>query len=183
MFEEVDLTRLSRNFLEIPWKPRKDVPIESDFRYMYEELNLPGENICKFFGFSQPTLSRAIRKFKLHKSREKINESRKSCFTKRFGSPSPLGNKERRDSTCIERYGTINPITTPEIQEKKKRTSQERYGGNSPMCSEDVRNKSRKTSKEKYGTEYASQSKEVKEKICKTNMEKAFSNQSRLKIK
>ena len=175
MFESIDVKRMSRDFQKEPWKKRKDVPVESDFRYLYEELNLTGEEICAYMGISQPTLSRAIRHFKLHKTEERKKEARRNTFIKKFGSPSPLGNKEiraRRDATCIELYGDVNPIKNKLIADKKNKTTKERYGGNSPMCSKKVQDKSKKTNLEKRGVENVSQSEDIKQQIKRTNLEK-----------
>ena len=175
MFESIDVKRMSRDFQKEPWKKRKDVPVESDFRYLYEELNLIGEEICAYMGISQPTLSRAIRQFKLHKTKERKKEARINTFIKKFGSPSPLGNKEiraRRDATCIELYGDVNPIKNKLIADKRNKTTNERYGGNSPMCSKKVQDKSKKTNLEKRGVENVSQSEDIKQQIKRTNLEK-----------
>ena len=191
---KIDLSRLSRNFKEQPWKKRIDKPVREDFEYLYKELNLSNEEVMDFFGISQSTLSHIIRELGIKKTRKQIRESRAQIFTERFGSASPLGNKEvrnKRKQTCEERYGTEHPMQNKEVLKRAVETNRERYGcdyhmqtdeykeymcENNPMndevLGEEIREKIRESNRKRYGVDYAGQSEEVKEKMRKTNLER-----------
>lgn len=91
--------------------------------------------------------------------------------------------KEKREATCIERFGAKSNFLTPEFIEVKRNAMIERYGVehsmqcedskekarqtflkrlgvDNPFKSDDVRNKSKATMKERYGFEYWQQSDE-----------------------
>ena len=91
--------------------------------------------------------------------------------------------KEKRETTCIERFGAKSNFLTPEFVEIKRNSMIERYGVehsmqcedtkekakqtyfkhlgvDNPFKSDDVRNKSKATMKERYGFEYWQQSDE-----------------------
>lgn len=49
--------------------------------------------------------------------------------------------QEKRERTCLERYGNKIPLKTKEIKQKLLKTNNERYGHNSPMQNEEIRKK------------------------------------------
>lgn len=100
-------------------------------------------------------------------------------------------NIEKRNKTCLDKYGTKNVLSSKEVRDTIKKTCQERYGGNSPASSKDVRLKMQATSFNRYGdplynnreqykktclslygVENAFSSKDVQEKIALTNLER-----------
>ena len=80
--------------------------------------------------------------------------------------------QEKQNKTNLERYGTTNPNSLPEIQEKIKQTNLERYGYESSNSSPEVLEKRKKTCIEKYGVDNPNKSQIVKDKIKQTNREK-----------
>lgn len=85
------------------------------------------------------------------------------------------------EETNLQKFGSKNVFSCPEIQEKIKETNLDKFGCEHSLSSEVVRNKIKKTVRERYGVDYVSQVKEVQEKIANTHMERygypcAFSN-------
>lgn len=152
--EEINIERLSRNFKEEPWKRRIDIPVESDFRYLYLELNLPGQTICDFMGMSQATLSRILRQLNLKKTREQTKACRERVNNELFGGNSPFSSRaiyEKGEKTCEKKYGYKNASKAPKIIKKRNTTNNTRYGGNSPMCSPKVKQKLKDNIREEFG--------------------------------
>lgn len=152
--EEINVERLSRNFKEEPWKRRIDVPVESDFRYLYLELNLPGQTICDFMGMSQATLSRILKQLNLKKTREQTKACRERVNNELFGGNSPFSSREiyeKGEKTCEKKYGYKNASKSPKIIEKRNKTNNALYGGNSPMCSPKVKQKLKDNISEEFG--------------------------------
>jgi len=72
--------------------------------------------------------------------RKYTEEKDQTCIA-RYGSTSPLGNKDVRQKaidTTRENYGVDNPFASSEVQGKIKSTNIERYGYEHPMQNEDV---------------------------------------------
>ena len=78
----------------------------------------------------------------------------------------------KMQNTCLEKYGFVNPLQNPEVNEKRKNTNIEVYGYASPAKNKEVQNKIHETNKNKYGTESPFGSLLIQQKIKKTNMEK-----------
>lgn len=78
--------------------------------------------------------------------------------------------------TSIEKYGTTHPTKNIDkknnILEKRNKTCIEKYGTTNIQKVESIANKRKQTCLKKYGTEYAFQSEIVKEKIHNTCIEK-----------
>lgn len=86
---------------------------------------------------------------------------------KKFGSKTPLQNKEIRakiNQHNLETYGTVNVVESEYFKKKRVETCRENLGVDYPMQSEEVREKSRASCKETYGVEYVLQNEEVKAK-------------------
>jgi hypothetical protein len=64
---------------------------------------------------------------------------------------------EKFKQTCLEKYGTDNPLCLNEIQDRIKKTCLEKYGVEHPLKSDNIKSKLRKTSKKKYGTPHHAQ--------------------------
>lgn len=83
-----------------------------------------------------------------YNNREK---SAQTCLAK-FGSTSPLGNKDIYNETCktrLEKYGTENYVETDTFKTQKEKTQLERYGD----ATYTNREKAAKTNMERYGVE------------------------------
>lgn len=82
------------------------------------------------------------------------------------------GTKEKIKKTCLEKFGYINALKSPEIRKKMEETNLERYGVKNVYQSEEIKEKIKKTHIERLGVEYPMQSKDVMNKARKTCIEK-----------
>jgi endogenous inhibitor of DNA gyrase (YacG/DUF329 family) len=82
------------------------------------------------------------------------------------------GTKAKKDKTLVERYGTTDLSTVPEIVNKTKQTNLERYGCEKPFQSDDIQQKVRQTTFEKYGVVSTSLLPDIKAKQIKTRRER-----------
>jgi hypothetical protein len=88
--------------------------------------------------------------------REKINKTNMD----RYGVPWTQMNKEiknKRENTCMERYGVKNPGGLPSVLDKIKDVNMKKYGV--PWCqmNPEINAKTRNTMIERYGIEFAYQ--------------------------
>lgn len=87
--------------------------------------------------------------------KEEMKRRREATNMERYGLSHNLqvGSKfrEKRDETCIERYGDLHPMRNLEVRKRQMDTMMERYGVVSPQQNESVREKTRKTVEERYG--------------------------------
>jgi hypothetical protein len=89
----------------------------------------------------------------------------KSCAQQYKGK-----NKEwiqKREATCLEKYGAKNAFQSPEVQEKYKNNLKKKYGVENPFLVKEIRDKANKTIEQKYGYKYATQNKKISNKISK----------------
>ena len=73
--------------------------------------------------------------------------------------------KQKKDSTCLQRYGTSNINTLDIIKNKRKETSLLKYGTVTPLLNADIKEKTTKTLLEKYGVDNVFKSDIIKSKI------------------
>lgn len=87
--------------------------------------------------------------------------------------------KEKREQTCLEKYGAKNVFASGQIKEKIKETCLEKYGSTNPQGNKEIREKSLQTMKQKYGEDIINpyQLSIVKEKIRKTKL-KLYGNET-----
>lgn len=97
-------------------------------------------------------------------------EKREQTCLERYGDKN-YNNKEQARQTMLERYGGCYTLNNPVLKEKVHQTNLERYGGISPMCSKEVQRKSKtKYIQNNGGIGFASES--VKSKFKKNYKEK-----------
>lgn len=80
--------------------------------------------------------------------------------------------REKFAETCIEHYGVVHPLSSPEVREKIKNTCLEKYGVNSPFLNKQIRDKMRSTMLERYGAKTTLESEYLKDKVKKTCLKK-----------
>ena len=80
--------------------------------------------------------------------------------------------KEKIAQTCMERYGTENPMSSEIVQSRIKKTNLERYGYERALDSPEIKEKSRQTCMERYGVPYGCMSDQAKEKTVQTNLDR-----------
>jgi hypothetical protein len=101
------------------------------------------------------------------------NKVAKTCI-ERYGSINPMYNskiKEKLENTFLDKYGVKYAIMLPEIQEKVKLTVEENKKNNCEYY-KGIQDKRKNTFIQKYGVENSMFIKEIKDKILKTNLEK-----------
>lgn len=81
---------------------------------------------------------------------------------------SSVGSLQKRQQTCIEKYGVDNPSKNPSIVEKIKDINIRKYGTACPARNGEIQEKTRKRNLEKYGVEYFQSTEEFKEKVRST---------------
>ena len=96
---------------------------------------------------------------------ETIEKIKKTKLLK-YGDEN-YSNKEKREKTCLERYGKKYPISD-EIIKKREKTCLERYGYTIPAKSKIILDKIKNTCLERYGVDNYRKSKECIEKIYNT---------------
>lgn len=171
---EVDLDKLSRNFLEQPWK-RKEQPVYQDFYYLYIECNLAKEEMVKILGLSTSQITVHLRHLGIKKSKELKQTVKERQSMLKYGVKHPIAMKETREKikkSNLEKYGTECVLTLKETHEKARATMKERYGAEHALQVEQFREKMRDTNKEHWGVEYTTQSKDVQEKMKASVREK-----------
>lgn len=151
MFENVDVSRLTRDYTNEPLRKKELMP-ESDLRYLFLELNYSRYEIGKYVGCSDTPIRRCLLKYNIKKSQE--------LMTTKF--------KE----TCMARYGVASAAAVPEFREKQKKTNLARYGAENPFGSKQIQDKCKETLKRKYGVEKTSQIPGVRERAIKTIQER-----------
>ncbi|MCK9597005.1 hypothetical protein M0R19_07495 [Candidatus Pacearchaeota archaeon] len=107
-------------------------------------------------------------------NKDTIEKRENSCLEK-YGNKNVNRCKEIRDKiekTCIERYGCKTILQNEEEKERIKKINLEKYGVENVSQIKEVKEKKKQRSLEKYGTEYVFQSEEIKESIKKTCMER-----------
>lgn len=171
---EVDLDKLSRNFLEQPWK-RKEQPVYQDFYYLYIECNLAKEEMVKILGLSTSQITVHLRHLGIKKPKELKQAVKERQSMLKYGVKHPIAMKETREKikkSNLEKYGTECVLTLKETHEKARATMKERYGAEHALQVEQFREKMRDTNKEHWGVEYTTQSKDVQEKMKASVREK-----------
>ena len=94
-----------------------------------------------------------------------------SCWVKYDGithAAKLQSTKDKREKTCLEKYGASSVMKVPEIKEKLMNVNIEKYGVPWSIQNDEVRQKARETVKERYGCENVFQSEEIKNKIRQT---------------
>lgn len=80
--------------------------------------------------------------------------------------------KQKREQTCLEKYGAKNPLSCKKIQEKVKQTNLEKYGTENPFGNTEIRDQIKSTFIKKYGVENPNQNKTIREKAKQTCLER-----------
>lgn len=171
ILNKIDWSRLSRNFIEHPWK-RTDVPVKSDFEYLYIELNLSAYDIAQIIGKSTPRVQAIIRKLGIKKPMELHQKSRENMNLRRHGTKYTISMEETRkktEETCVKRYGVKSVLCKKEVREGGMLN---KYGKAHPQQVEKIREKTKETFKEHYGEDYYFQTNEFKEYNKQYNLDK-----------
>ena len=134
-----------------------------------EQLNIRRDflsSLFEYYGISKRNRkennvaveNRLIRKYgvsNMMKLPENVEKVRKTQFENNGGKYAFNTDKQRQ--TCLERYGSTNPMTgsnSEQIKEKIRQTSMERYGVPCTLQNEEVIEKTKQTCLKKYGDVY-----------------------------
>ena len=84
-----------------------------------------------------------------------IIKRKKETLNKNFGAEGLKNEKirEKREQTCVEKYGVTSSNKSNQVKIKKEQTCIERYGGKTPFHSMKIQEKVRETIRERYGVE------------------------------
>lgn len=157
---------------------------EQKIKYFCEECG--NENVASFGHIKKKNERFLCRKCRLRDSLIKeygsmeefvriSNEKRNQTNLERFGTTNPNSLPEIRqkiEQTNLERYGYRDANQSPEIQQKKRETFLKNYGVDNPNKCPEVRDKIKKTNRERYGVDSYTQTEEYKEKTIATNRAK-----------
>lgn len=91
---------------------------------------------------------------------------------------------EKRQQTCISKYGAKSPMELDSVKNKMAATCRERYGCDNAFQNKEIQDRAKKTWFEKYGVDNPAKSSTVQEKTKQTFLERygATSNFSRKDI-
>lgn len=103
------------------------------------------------------------------------SDKTKKTNLKKYGSTSPMGNKDilrKTQDTNLEKYGNICTLHNKDVREKVISTFNERWGGGigSHMNDPEIVDKIHVTNLNKYGDIYPTKVNSVKERIIGTNI-------------
>ena len=93
-------------------------------------------------------------------------------FCSRKCMASNEGLKKKREATCLERYGSTNPMKNSEIRAKADKTVLQRFGVTNVSQSAAVKTRKATTCQSNYGVDNPSLSKEVVRKRTETFIER-----------
>lgn len=79
-----------------------------------------------------------------------IRQKATQTTAQRYGSPT-YNNSNKREATCLLRYGTRSASGSAEIREKIQQTSLNHFGVTNPSCSDEVKRRIAQTKQSKYG--------------------------------
>ena len=125
---------------------------------LYIDKNMSSGKIAKQLGYGKTWIGKKLKQFGLQdqKSEEDRNKAK----------------YQNMANTNLEKYGSISPFGSKEIQEKAQNTLKRSYGVDHPLKSSLIKEKIKGTMKERYGVDHALQSNEFKEKSKQTCLEK-----------
>lgn len=142
---------------------------------LYITQNKRKEDVCKTLGISLKQLSTLLKKLDIKKPKELSRQLAKKTCVDKYGTEniSTLPQvKEKIKKTCLAKYGVEVSSKAQSVKDKQKITCLKKYGSSSPLANEEIREKSKKTMQEKYGVDYALQNDQLLEQAHRTNKER-----------
>jgi len=157
----------------------------------YDTYLATENNECKNCKKETPFLSlkKGYQKYcslKCGMSSVETKQKRISTCLKKFGTLNPLqceDVKTKIKETCLKKYGSTNVFGNDKIILKIKKTNIRKFGVENPSQSDIIKEKKKQTCLKNFGVNYSMQSKEAKEKSKKTCLSKygtEFSSQSEI---
>lgn len=171
IINKINWSKVSRNFLEQPWK-RNDIPIKEDFEYLYIELNLSVGDIAQIIGRSKNRVQKILASLDIHKPIELCQQSREKVNLRKYGTKHTIAMAETREKieeTTIRNYGVKSVLCDKSVREGGMT---KKYGKAYPQQVHLIREKTKETIKEHYGKDYYFQTDEFKERVKQQIMDK-----------
>lgn len=172
MFENVDVSRLTRDYTKEPLafgeKPKKE-----DMVYLYIELNLSLDDLASYFKCSNVKIKRVLRYHKVTKSKEQHYAVVRRNLIAKYGVDHVshiAGVSEKRKATCMDKYGVPYAIWSAEIRKQCEQTCMKRYGVKRPLLSASIQQRCRETTKRRYGVVSPLQNPDIKERARRTHL-------------
>ena len=191
----IDFNRLDRDFREYPYVSKKghgcistiEKPSKNDLEYLYVELNMRKDDICKLLGVASTTFTRWLSYYGIKKPTNKMVENLVKTNLERYGVAHYAGDIEKSKKTRLERYGNENYVNVEKMKqtkferygdsgyhnvEKMKQTNIDRYGKTTYTQTDEYKERLVKTNRMKYGVDYFSQTQEFRDMVISTNNKK-----------
>lgn len=171
MLGEIDWSRMSRNFIEQPWR-NSDVPQHDDFYYLYIELNWSAKDIAQLLGRSRSAVQRILDKLGISKPSHLAQQSREKMNLRSTGTRFPNASKEaleKKKQTNLERFGVTSLL---KLQDVKEQGMIKKYGKAHPQQVDFIQDKTRKTFNKNCGKDYYFQTDKFKEENKEILLEK-----------
>ena len=115
---------------------------------LYIDDNLKKEEVASRLGITMWTLSKLLKYYEIAKDFSLI--------------------VQKRQATCLQKYGVDNPRKSPDIKQKMRQTTLEKYGAAYYMSTEAGKEKVKQTKQERYGASNYNN----KEKMAATKLER-----------
>jgi hypothetical protein len=147
IFDEIEKFTLENSLNDLPFK-------QQVYHYLHEIIDFKYCKVCK-------------------KSVKFINSTigyQDYCCKKCISIDPEL--LERKQKTCLERYGFKHHSSNSDVKEKRRKTFQDRYNCDTALQYEEFLIKSRNTCNENHGVYFPLQNDEIKEKMILTTIER-----------
>jgi hypothetical protein len=156
---------------------RKVFEIHGDRVTMDESTYVGAYKECRFVDYEYGEFycrpARVIRRGTGHPAR--TMQRREATCMRRFGVTTALldpATKEMARQTSLAHFGTEHPTQNDEVKARIAQTCLERFGTTSALGNDDVRKKGAQTCMERYGTDVVLRSPGVKARVIATNLER-----------
>lgn len=140
--------------IEIP-KEEKKLPTKEELEQFYIVENHSFKETKKHFNISTRIFYNLVEQYGIIKSEEAKVKATESTMMKRYGVKNARHIQSVNDriaNTNLEKYGSISPLGNKEIRAKIEDHFNDKYGGY-PLANKEIQEKSKQTCLEKYGVD------------------------------
>lgn len=152
--------------IEIP-KEEKKLPTKEELEQFYIVENHSFKETKKHFNISTTVFYKLVEQYNIVKSEEAKVKATESTMLKRYGVKNARHIQSVNDriaNTNLEKYGSISPLGNKEIRAKIEDHFNDKYGGY-PLANKEVQEKSKQTYLEKYGVDNISKTESMKQTL------------------
>lgn len=145
--------------IEILKRNYKELYEEIDKNWLYEEKVKFSEKIYYYLYEKNPYCN--------HGKKKRFVSMEKGYFSENVANCEQCMKKivEKREKTCLKKYGTRSSLQSKEVKDKAKKTLLKNYGIEHPFHSEKILEKVKKTLVKKYGVDHPLRNNEIKNKV------------------